>query len=243
MNLLEEIDKLRGHGRWMWTNAQLMAVEMEVDRNAAAAWLPGGLKMDDPARATFFVADYPETTFDCVYREAAVLLHVRFGPLKARHCPWMVVDDDVALILGRELLGYPKKMADMAVTRDGDRIEATADRQGARLIDIRGTVGEVMASPPPLIAHRTINVWGTLGLSVQTLLTFTPKEQIIEARTADVTVKVGGGKNDPLDELRPGRVTSAILYRINVRGGKMPPVPILPVSPHFAFRNWKLRYA
>lgn len=243
MNLFEEIEKLRGKGAWMWTNALLVAVEMEVDHKAAAAWLPGGLAMADPARATFFVADYPETTFGCVYREAAVLLHVRFGPLKARHCPWMVVDDDVALILGRELLGYPKKMAEIAVTRDGDRIKATVDRQGARLLDIRGTVGEVMAAPPPLMAHRTINVWGTVGLSVQTLLTFTPKEQILEARPADVTVTVGGGQNDPLDQLRPGRVTSAILYRTHMGAGKMLPVPILPVSPHFAFRNWKLRYA
>src|SRR5437016_7485825 len=45
-------------------------------------------------------------------------------------CPWMMVDDDVALIVGRELLGYPKKLGSIAWRREGDFIEGIASRRG-----------------------------------------------------------------------------------------------------------------
>jgi acetoacetate decarboxylase len=49
----------------------------------------------------------------------------------------MPVTDDMALILGREIFGYPKKMANIQLTRDGIEVGGWVERHGVRLVDIR----------------------------------------------------------------------------------------------------------
>jgi acetoacetate decarboxylase len=93
----------------LWEGARFILVDAPVDEKEARRILPWGMKPVDPPMATLFVADYPRTAFSAAYREAAVLIHVKTPFGRGLHCCWMVVDDDTALILGRELLGYPKR--------------------------------------------------------------------------------------------------------------------------------------
>ncbi|MCZ7535012.1 MAG: acetoacetate decarboxylase family protein [Acidimicrobiia bacterium] len=73
-----------------WTNARVLAVDVEVDAGAAQALLPLPLVVSDPPRATVFCADYPEGIFGIVYREAAVLIHCRDdrGPRSTARGSW-----------------------------------------------------------------------------------------------------------------------------------------------------------
>jgi acetoacetate decarboxylase len=245
-SVFRELAKLReqhrDEGAWMWTNASILAVDVEVSAKVAASWLPGGLRLTKPAKATIFVADYPETSFGVVYREAAVLLHVKLGFSEAVHCPWMLVDDDVALILGREFLGYPKKMGEISLHIEEGSVRATVDRKGTRLIDISGSLGPEDPDAPPMFGRLTANVWGLLGLTLPKLIRFSSPEEITSARTADLTVEIKGSEHDPLQELEVGSILGARLYRANFGGGKRLPVPVLPVRPAYTFRNWALRY-
>ena len=86
---------------FIWTHARVLEAEVAISASIASSLLPAALRLEDPPTATLFVADYPETRFGSVYREAAVLLHAADTKGPALHCPWMVVDDDTALILGR----------------------------------------------------------------------------------------------------------------------------------------------
>ena len=241
-NIFEELQKLKGEGPWMWINAPVLAVDLEVSAKAAASWLPGGLRLTRPARATIYVADFRETSFGVTYREAAVFLHVKLGFSEAVHCPWMLVDDDVALILGRELLGFPKKMGEISLRIEEDSVRATVDRKGTRLIEISGSLGSEDLGAPPMFGRLTANVWGLLGFTFPKLIRVTPPEEIISARTVDVTVDVKGSHQDPLQELDVGSVLGARLYRTNFGGGKGLPLPVLPVRPGYMFRNWALRF-
>ncbi len=153
----------------------------------------------------------------------------------------MLVDDDVALILGRDALGYPKKMGEFALSLDSDDIEATVDRRGVRLIEMRGKVGPRADRPPPMLGRRACNVWGPVGLSLQKLVSFTPKEEILEAWTVDLRVDVRESAKDPLHELRIGRVLGAWRYKVNIGGSRIP-WPMRAVSPLFLLRSWALRY-
>jgi len=245
-SVFSELKKLRekrqDEGPWMWTNASVLAVDVEVSAEVASSWLPGGLRMARPAKATIFVADYPETSFGVVYREAGVLLHVKLGFRDAVHCPWMLVDDDVALILGRELFGYPKKMGEISLRIDDGSVRATVDRKGTRLVDISGSLGAEDPEAPPLFGRVTANVWGLLGLTLPKLIRFSPREEITSARTAVLSVEVKGSEYDPLQELEVGSVLGARLYRANFGDEKRLPLPVLPVRPVYTFRNWALRY-
>lgn len=245
MGLIEDLRSLRGEGEWIWVNARILAVDIEVDPKAASRWLPWGMRIIQPARATVFVADYPELTIDLdPYHETAVLLPVRFGWMRAVFNPWILVDDDSAMLLGREALGYPKKMGKISLTVAEGRVEARVERKGTRLLQISGTLEGPDPDPPPFFDRHLINVWGLLGLSLQKLLYFRSREEILEAQRVSARISVNGSAKDPLDELKPGRVLEARLYRMNIASTKSRsvPIPIFPVYPTFVIRNYPLRY-
>ncbi len=245
MGILEEMRRIKGDAEWMWLNANILAVEMAVDTKTASSWLPGGLKLIEPARATVFVADYPELTIDVdPYNETAVLLHVRFGWVKAVFNPWILVDDDSAMLLGREALGCPKKMGKISLNVEDGRVDASVERKGAQLVKANGTVTGPADNPEPFFDRNWINVWGLMGLTVQKLLHFRAEEEILDAQKVDVNIAVNGSEKDPLHELNLGEVLGATLYRMNFgrTRSKAIPIPIFPVSPRFMLRNYALRH-
>jgi acetoacetate decarboxylase len=60
----------------------------------------------------------------------------------------MPMTTEQSVVGGRETFGEPKKLAQIAVSRDGARIHGHVTRLGIRFIEIRGTVGEP-GDPPP----------------------------------------------------------------------------------------------
>jgi acetoacetate decarboxylase len=227
-------------GDWLYRDAHYLVADMEVDADRAKGWLPAPLRLASPARASIFTAWFPETTFGSVYREAGLLLHVVHRRTRAVFSPWMIVDDDVALILGRELLGYPKKLGAIDFTIEGDRVSAVASRRGAELVRMEGTLGERVASPPPMLGRPHRNVRSSLGLSMPKVIAFTPREEAIEVRRADVLVRIGGSERDPLSDLGFGRVLEAYLHRVKL-GATFLPVPVSAVSPLWFLRQCLLR--
>jgi acetoacetate decarboxylase len=246
MGMAKDFMSARRAGGWIWSDASVLAADLEVDDKAARSWLPGWLRILEPARATVFVADYPNQLPSGVdpYRETAILLHVRLGKSEGVFCPWMLVDDDAAMLLGRESLGYPKKLGDISLSVEDDRVKAGVERKGAKLLDITGDLDGIDPAPTPMFARNFFNVWGLLGFTLQKILYFKTEEEILEARMVSAEVAVSGSERDPLDELGFGKVTGARYYRLNF--GKASsrgfPMPLLPVSPKFIFRHWNLRY-
>lgn len=206
-----------------WTNARVLAVDVEVDAGAAQALLPPPLVTSDPPRATVFCADYPEGIFGIVYREAAVLLHCRDGHGPAVHCAWIMVDDDTALIQGRELLGFPKKMADFTWEESGDNVVGTVTRKGVELMSIEGRIGAVDPSPTAIFGRRFVNAMGSVVAGMQ-LVDFTPAETFRSALGSEVTVKLASSIWDPgIGELAPSVTGSGVFAVVDFGGGAEPP--------------------
>jgi acetoacetate decarboxylase len=223
-------------GDWIYRDAHYLAAEMDVDPAAAARWVPSPLRLAAPATATIFTAWFPTNTFGSVYREAGLFLHVEHRGKRAIYSPWMLVDDDVALITGRELLGYPKKMGEIEWSLEDDRIASVARRRGAELVRIEGTLGAKAESPPPILGRPHRNIRGGLGISVPHVLAFTPRERVVEVRHADVAVTIGTSERDPLADLGLGKIRSAYLHRVDL-GVARPPVPVAVASPIGWFRQ------
>ena len=189
-------------GEPMWINARVLTVDVGVDRGVAGALAPAPLRLPDPAMATLFVADYPETRFGSAYMEAAVILHCEDDAGFAGHCPWMVVDDATALILGREMLGFPKKMADIALEEDGDRVVGVVSRRG-EVMRIEAELGETLADPEPLFGRRGVNLFGSIVGGMR-LIDLAPAEETIKAaRRAEAKVLLSSTERDPLGDLAP----------------------------------------
>lgn len=217
-------------GRPLYRDAHYLAAEVGLDARAAAPLVPFPLRLGSPARATVFTAWFPETSFGSAYREAGVFFHVLHGRTPAVFCPWMLVDDDVALIAGRELLGYPKKLGEISFRLEGDRIEATVRRRGADLLAMRARVGDRLASAPPMLGRPHRNVRTTLGVALPKLVAFTPRETTREVRRVELTLELGGSARDPLASMGLGPVQEARLHRVDLGAGSLP-LPVAPVSP------------
>jgi acetoacetate decarboxylase len=201
---------------YIWTNARLLAVDVAVSGAAVSALLPAALAVSDPPTATLFIADYPETLFGSVYREAAVLLHARDDQGAALHCPWMVVDDDTALILGRELLGFPKKLAEIELAESGERVVGTVRRRGTEIMRIEAALGSTEATPAPMFGRRMVNAIGTPVTGMK-LVDLAPTEEVIHAsRLAEAKVALCSSERDPLGDLQAAPAATARYLRLDM---------------------------
>ncbi|PTU33120.1 acetoacetate decarboxylase family protein [Stenotrophobium rhamnosiphilum] len=229
-------------GGKLYRNAQYLTAVVEVDEKAMTRWLPSGIKLATPARADLFCAYFPENVYTDAYHEAGLFVHVKAGRGYGIFCPWMILDDDRAMIIGRELLGYPKKLGEIAWDDNGRRIVAKASRRGSSLIEMEAKLGEVLHDAPPILGLPHRNVTGNLGLSLPREVRFTPKEHPIEVRRVDMQLRFNGNANDPLHEMGLGKVVEARLHRVDLSAGLIPPLQIPRVSnPLFLLRQFNPR--
>ncbi len=253
---------------YMYRGATFFAAHVALDERLAERWLPPGLSLARPATATVFASHFPETTFGSVYDEAGIFFHVKRRLRRGVFCPWMVVTDDVALIVGRELLGYPKKLARVSFTygsgSEGSEVHAEVERRGRVLLTMRGRIGEAVTDAPPMLGQRTLNVRGALAIGAQRLVTFTPRERILEARRASAEVLVERERDrqeqrergnsadrrrdrdreegrDPIAMMGLGAVLSAHFYRVDVGAG-LPPREVRRAGLGFAMRSLGARW-
>lgn len=60
----------------------------------------------------------------------------------------MPMSTEMAVISGRETFGEPKKLADMELERDGNRVRGTVTRMGTTIVEIAGAVIGAREAPP-----------------------------------------------------------------------------------------------
>jgi acetoacetate decarboxylase len=214
-----------GDGK-LYHNAQYLTAVVEVNEKAMAPWLPSGMKLAKPGRADLFLACFPDNVYTGEYHEAGLFVHVKVGRGYGIFCPWMILDDDRALIIGRELLGYPKKQGEISWDDNGERIVAKATRRGSTLIDMEAKFGEVLKGAPPILGLPHRNIIGGLGVSLPREIRFTPKEHPIEVLRMDMQLRFSGNSNDPLHEMGLGRVVEARLHRSDLSAPLIPPIRI-----------------
>lgn len=197
---------------YMWTDAKILSTDVRINADTSAYLLPKPLTFTDPATATVFVADYPETTFGSVYREAGVFLHAQDEKGPALFCSWMVVDDDTALIGGRESLGIPKKMADISLVEDGDIITGRVIRWGIEVLRLEVACGEPVEGPATFASRRMVNAAGIPLTGMKLFDMPGGGERIHEAHEASGTLMMNSSDRDPLGVMEPASEIEAHYY-------------------------------
>ena len=118
-------------------NAEMIFAIFETNRDIVREILPHPLKPSVDARGIAFVGKYPETNFNPGYNEGALLLNCEFKGERGAYCLSMPVDDDMAMVAGREVYGYPKKIADaISLERNGTNAIGSVSRKGTEIIRI-----------------------------------------------------------------------------------------------------------
>ncbi|MGO3327276.1 acetoacetate decarboxylase family protein [Gordonia sp. (in: high G+C Gram-positive bacteria)] len=226
---------------FLYRDAHYLTATVEIDPTQMKRWLPAGIRLASPARADVFTAWFPDCTYGSVYHEAGIFVHIKTMQGTGIHCPWMIVDDDVAMILGRELLGYPKKWGQIDWRLEDTNIESSASRRGEHLLTLNGTVGDVIEGAPPILGRPHRNVTGTIGLAFPRVVGFRPGEHPIETRRVLLRdFRIGGSARDPIHLMGLGPAVEARLHRVNLTAGT-PPVPLRPLTPLFSMTRLRPR--
>jgi acetoacetate decarboxylase len=117
-------------------DAEMLSVFWETKPEIIARLLPAPLKPAKEPVAMAFVAFYPRTNFDVTYRESALFISASHNGEEGNYCLSMPVTNDIAMAGGREVFGFPKKMADIHFARKGDSVEGWTERRGVRFMEV-----------------------------------------------------------------------------------------------------------
>ena len=126
------------------------AVFTAADRPGIQEFLPPGVELADvePLLLTT-VSHYPQSGFGS-YNEFWVYVRVVFGGERYMYAALMYADSESAAASGRELWGFPKKWAKMALSQEADQWFFRADRPvDHRLLEL-SLVIEDSREPPML---------------------------------------------------------------------------------------------
>lgn len=104
----------------------------ETSRAVVKRLLPPLLCPGRHPLALAMVTRYPRTNARPVYREAALAVRAEAQGQEGFYFLAMPVTDNVGLIYGRESLGYPKKIADIAFYRQPGQVGGWVERHGVR---------------------------------------------------------------------------------------------------------------
>ncbi len=133
-------------------------MSFRTEPKAVAAVLPRPLRLAGEPLAAAFVARYPETNFGLTYNEGALFVAADYRGERGWYCLSMPVDDDTAMIGGREQFGFPKKMAgQITLDRDGPHVAGSVVRNSAELLRIEGEFAGPQRTDVPLFGVPAVD--------------------------------------------------------------------------------------
>jgi acetoacetate decarboxylase len=116
-----------------YRGSRSIAVAFETDADAALDALPAQLTVSEPTTAVLSFYQYPWTTFG-PYNEAILSLLVEHRGRPMTYIMHIAVTSEPPMLAGREIWGFPKKLAQIDFGSERDMIFGTLERPaGIRL--------------------------------------------------------------------------------------------------------------
>src|SRR5262249_45841891 len=116
-----------------YRGSRSIAVAFETDAEAALEALPAQLSVSEPATAVLSFYEYRWTTFGA-YNEAILSLLVEHRGRPMTYIMHIAVTSEPPMLAGREIWGFPKKLAQIEFKTERDMIYGTLERPaGIRL--------------------------------------------------------------------------------------------------------------
>ena len=119
-------------GPYRFVNREFMIVTYRTDREALRAVVPEPLDVDEPLVRYEFIR-MPDSTGFGDYTESGQVIPVRFRGERGGYVHAMYLNDDAPIAGGRELWGFPKKLAAPALAVEQDTLIGTLDYGSVRV--------------------------------------------------------------------------------------------------------------
>jgi acetoacetate decarboxylase len=143
-----------------YRNAEMIIVSYRTSEEAALRLLPEGVELADPPTASVMVARYHFTTFG-PYNEASLGIACNWQGGRRTYTANLFVDQEAPLIAGREIWGYPKKLAQIELVQEREQFMGTVERptQNRLLTAVMRCVRNVPEAEwesPPVLSLKVI---------------------------------------------------------------------------------------
>jgi acetoacetate decarboxylase len=212
-----------------YRNTRSISVAFETDLEAALEALPAPLALSEPATAILSFYEYQWTTFG-PYNEAILSILVEHKGRPLNYIMHIAVTTEPPMLAGREIWGFPKKLAQIEFKHDRDMIYGTLERPaGIRLASAivrpeRPADNGRSAGPPP-VSMRLIPSAEEHGRpSCAELIETTAEVRVIEAWTGVGSIAFAeSSRLDPWNRLPVKRVLQAsyVLSEMTLGFGKV----------------------
>lgn len=219
---------------WDFVNASILNIVARVRHpERLSRYLAPGVEVQDGRDTVVFsfldVPNIPQMGFDYHASECGMIIPVRTaGGARGGHFAFMLVDNDTALTAGREIWGYPKKLAQVRMRRiSDDEITARAAHHPYREWNTAGALqarvrldgsadalrDEVKAFEPRILS-RTIRSPESGRPEGSTLLAVgSQMVRVHERASGSATLEIGDCQEERLDQLGPFDVLGALYTR------------------------------
>ncbi|MFX1369671.1 MAG: acetoacetate decarboxylase family protein [Promethearchaeota archaeon] len=121
-------------------DVETLSVIWETKQEIAERLLPPPLESFETPIARAYVCRFPRTNFGVSYQETALMLLCQHKGVMGVYILAMHVDNDMAMALGRELFGYPKKMAEINLKRGRAGASGWGRRRGIKVVDMQSRI-------------------------------------------------------------------------------------------------------
>ena len=118
-----------------YRDVHAISILYETDMEAALDLLPEGLVIEPPALASVLFIKYPFSTLG-PYDETILGISCLFEGTPRFYIPHIVLNSEMPLAAGREIWGFPKKLADITIETDApsDLLSGKMERPSGHLI-------------------------------------------------------------------------------------------------------------
>jgi acetoacetate decarboxylase len=212
-----------------YRNTRSISVAFETDPEAALHALPAPLAIAEPATAVLSFYEYPWTTFG-PYKEAILSLLVEHKSRPMSYIMHIAVTTEPPMLAGREIWGFPKKLAQIEFKSEKDMVYGTLERPaGVRLASAivrpERPANNGHSSAPPAVSFRLIPSAEENGRPVCADIIETHTEvKVHEAWTGIGSIAFAeGSRLDPWNRLPVKRVIQAsyVLSEMTLGFGKV----------------------
>ncbi len=238
MSFRRDLDEIKQKGEELqnsvFKGAEMLTVVWETKPEIIERILPPPLEPVARPLVTAFIARYPSTNQGVPYLESDLFIRSQFKGEMGNYHLAMHVDDDRAMIGGREICGFPKKMANLHFERNDKEVHAWSERLGTRTIELHANIAGKFNSPelPDIIKEYKILPSRKRGAVSYNFKFFTSpdrngfdypprlvrQETLIKPQSmemGEVEIKLGSSVHDPWGELEIVNTLGALYLKTN----------------------------
>lgn len=146
-------------GPYRFVDREYLIITYRTDTEALRRVVPAPLKIETPVVKYEFIR-MPDSTGFGDYTESGQVIPVRFGGQRGGYVHAMYLDDDPPIAGGRELWGFPKKLAQPSLRVERDTLLGTLDYDPVRIAT--GSVGYKHRALPEAALREALSEPGFL---------------------------------------------------------------------------------